>query len=90
MLLQVEAQEEAGEPGGSPAGEPVLGGRVGRQRSPFAQSCAERPASHRKAGATPTAGLAWGLPLRVWAGVRRARRQQLGRRSPRHGRRVPA
>ena len=90
MLLQVEAQEEAGEPIGSPAGEQALGRCVGRWRSLFAQLCVEGPASHRKVGATPTAGVVWGLPLRVWAGVRRARRQQLGRRSPRHGRRVPA
>ena len=71
----VEAQEEVGEPGGSPVGVLALGGRAGQRRSPFAQSRAERPASHRSVGATPTAAEAWGLPLRIWAGVRLARRR---------------
>ena len=71
----VEAQEGVGEPIGSPVGVLVLGGRAGQRRSPFAQLCAERPASHRSVGATPAAAGAWGLPLRAWAGVRLARRR---------------
>ena len=69
----VEAQGGGGEPGGSPVGELALGGRVGRERSSYAWSCALRleAGAARRVGATPAGGVAWGLPLRVWAGALR-------------------